>query len=181
MKNKKYLHKENRIISFSKIIQILFINFLASLIIFFMIMALYAQICIDFGLINDGLLELNDYISSVPIIFPDGYDRYSKPIVIFRILDKFHYSGVIFGAFILSQISCVITERLCLFQVENIQKDSKRWFELVSIGINIILWFIIPFSITVSIIFYNIILGINLKIFKIKIKTKNKENEDDDK
>ena len=138
-----------------------------------MIIVLYAQICIDLGLINDGLLELNDYISFIPIKFNNDYDRYSEPIVFFRILDKFHYSGVILGAFILSQISFVITERLVVFEMKNIQKGSKRWLELASIGINVILWFITPFSITISIIFFNIILGINLKIFKIKMKISN--------
>jgi len=168
--NKKHSDKGNRIISFSEIIGFLFINVLVNIMIFSMIIVFYAQICIELGLINDGLLELNDYISFIPIKFFNGYDRYSEPIVIFRILDKLHYSGVILGAFILSQISCVITERLVVFEIENIQKDSKRWFELASIGINVILWFITPFSITVSIIFFNIILGINLRIFKIKLK-----------
>ena len=170
MKNKKHFDKGNHVISFGKIIGILFLNILASLMFFFMIMALYALICIDLGLISDGLLELNDYISFIPIIFPNGYDRYSKPIIIFRILDKSQYSGVVLGAFILSQISCVIAERLLIFQMKNIQKNSKRWFELASIGISVILWFVTPFSITVSIFFFNIILAINLKIFKIKVK-----------
>jgi len=171
--NKKHSDKGNRIISFGEIIGFLFINVLVNIMIFSMIIVLYAQICIDLGLIHDGLLELNDYISFIPIKFLNGYDRYSEPIVFFRILDKFHYSGVILGAFILSQISFVITERLVVFEMKNIQKGSKKWLELASIGINVILWFITPFSITISIIFFNIILGINLKIFKIKMKISN--------
>ena len=67
--------------------------------IFSTIIVLYAQICSDLGLINDGLLELNDFISFIPIIFLNGYDRYSEPIVFYRILDKFHYSGVIIRCF----------------------------------------------------------------------------------
>ena len=171
--NKKLSDEGNRIISFGEIIGFLFINVLANIMMFSMILVLYAQICIDLGLINDGLLELNNYISFIPLKLLNGYDKYSEPIVIFRILDKFHYSGVILVAFILSQISCVITERLVVFEMKNIQKGSKRWLELASIGINVILWFITPFSITISIIFFNIILGINLKIFKIKMKISN--------
>lgn len=175
--NKKHYDEGIRIISFGEIIGIIFINVLASIMIFLMIIVLYALICIDLGLINDGLLELNDYISFIPIKFLNGYDRYSEPIVIFRILDKFHYSGIILGAFILSQISCVITERLVIFEMKNVQKESKRWYELASVGVSVILWYTTPFSITVSIICFNIILGINLKIFKIKMKIPNNNDK----
>ena len=77
----------------------------------------------------------------------------------------------------MSQISCVITERLVIFEMENVQKESKRWYELASVGVSVILWYTTPFSITVSTICFNIILGINLKIFKIKMKIPNNNDK----
>lgn len=161
--NKKYYYKGIRTISSGETICYIILNIVACIMIYFMLFTAYAQFCTDLGLINDEFLELNNYNS---FIFP------------LKFLDKLNYSGTVLGAFILSQISCIISERLLIFEVKNIQKESRKWCELISIGVNIILWIITPFSITISIIFFNIIFGINLKIFKIKIKIPNKINNE---
>ena len=79
-------HKEvgERTISFHEIFPLILFSFIICLIFYLMLIVLYAQICIDMRLINDGLLELNDYLSFIPLIMLDGYENYSSPIVIFR-------------------------------------------------------------------------------------------------
>ena len=169
--NKKYYHKGIRTISSNEIVTYIILNIIFCILFYFIFFVLYILIYIGLGIINENneLFELDTYTlmkfsfnSFIPLEF----------------LDKLNHSGIVLGAFILSQISCIISERLSIFDVENIQKESRKWCELISIGVNIILWIVTPFSIIISIIFFNIIFGINLKIFKIKIKIPNKINNE---
>lgn len=168
--NKKYEKVGERAISFHEIFPMILLNFIFCLIFFLMLIVLYAQICIDLRLINDGLLEFNDYLSFLPLKMLEGYDRYTTPIVLFRFLDKFNYSFVIFGAFALSQMVCILVVRLSASNQKDIKNHHMNRIYLFTLGINIILWYIVPFSLIISILLFNIIFGINLKIFRIKIQ-----------
>ena len=168
----KHKSKGKREISIADLFGVFFLNFLASTMMFFMIITVYAAICIDLGFIKDRLYELNKYLSFIPLKFHDT-DRYPKPITIFRHLDKFNFSPVILGALIINQ--------LCSYLVCNVLADypkiqSSHNHGIITLTINIILWFLTPYSLTISLLSYNLIYVIVLRISRMEIIIEDEEN-----
>lgn len=168
----KHKNKGKREISIADLFGVFFVNFLVSMLMFFMIITGYAAICIDFGLINDGLYELNEYLSFIPLKFHDS-DRYPEPIILLRHLNKFNFNPVILGALIINQ--------LCSYLVCNVLADypkvqASHNHGVITLIINIILWFLTPYSLTISLFSYNLIYVIVLRISRIEIIIEGEEN-----
>jgi len=168
----KHKCKGKREISIADLFSVFFINLLCSMMIFFMVITLYALICIELGIIRDRLYELNEYLSFVPLKFHDT-DRYPEPIIIFRHLDKFDFSLVILGALIINQLSSYL---VCNILVDYPKIHASQIHGFITLIINIILWFLTPYSLTISLFSYNLIYVIVLRISRMEIIIEDEEN-----
>ncbi len=131
----KHKNEGKREISIADLFPIFIFNFMTSILFFFMLILLYALICTDLGLINDGLYELNKYLSFIPLILPNN-DKFPKPIIIFRLLDKFNFNPIILGALIINQICSYLVCNV-LMDYNNIQASHK--YGIITLIINSIL------------------------------------------
>lgn len=167
-------NKGRREISIADLSGIFFLNFLASMLIFFMIITGYALICNDIGLINDDLYELNEYLSFIPLKFDDN-DRYPEPIILLRHLDKFNCNPVILGALIINQLCSYL---VCNVLVDYPKIQVSHVHGVITLIINVILWFLTPYSLTVSLFSYSIIYVIILRVSRIDIIIEGEENNE---
>lgn len=88
-------------------------------------------------------------------------------------MDKFNFSPVILGALIINQ--------LCSYLVGNVLADYPKIqaspnHGIITLIINIILWFLTPYSLTISLFFYNLIYVIVLRISRMEIIIEDEEN-----
>lgn len=169
--NKKYRDEKTREISIADLIPVFLLNSIITLITFLFAMVIYAQICIDLGLINDGLYELNGYISFVPIKIPNN-EKYPQPVKLFRILNKLNFNPVILVAFILGQSYAYFVNNVLL---KYGFFDASHTHGLITLLINSILWFLLPFSLTISLFLYQLVYIIILRISRIEIQINKSE------
>jgi hypothetical protein len=141
---------------------------------FFIIITLYASICVDFGFINDELYELNEYLSFFPLKFHET-DRYPEPIILLRHLNKFNFNPVILGALSINQLCCYL---VCNALADYPKIQSRNKHGVIALIINISLWFLTPYSLTISLFSYNAIYVIILRVFRIEVKIENEKSKD---
>lgn len=168
--NKKFQDKGYREISIIDLIPIFMLNSVLTVIIFLLSLPIYILICTDLGLTNNGLYELNKYISLVPIKVP-GYTDYQAPMLLFQQLNKMNFKPVIIGAVIIAQ-GCAYLIGNVLMKYNFISNFSYK-YGLIAVFINSMLWFIIPFSITIFMVQYHLIYIAILRMSRIEIRIKN--------